>query len=45
MITGDPEEIAQRPKMLLPGVGHFDAAMREIEERGLRDVLDEKALA
>ena len=43
-ITGDPEEIASAPKILLPGVGRFDAAMREIEARGLREVLDRKAL-
>jgi glutamine amidotransferase len=43
-ITGDPGEIAHARKVLLPGVGSFDAAMREIESRGLRDVLDRKAL-
>lgn len=43
-ITGDPGEIARATKVLLPGVGSFDAAMREIAERGLREVLDRKAL-
>ena len=43
-ITGDPAEIARATKILLPGVGHFDAAMRRIEEQGLREVLDQKAL-
>ena len=43
-VTGDADEIASAPKILLPGVGRFDAAMREIEARGLRDVLDRKAL-
>lgn len=43
-ITGDPDEIARAEKVLLPGVGRFDAAMRQIGERGLREVLDRKAL-
>jgi len=43
-ITGDAEAIARAEKILLPGVGHFDAAMRQIDERGLREVLDQKAL-
>jgi glutamine amidotransferase len=43
-ITGDPDEIARAEKVLLPGVGRFDAAMRLIGERGLREVLDRKAL-
>jgi imidazole glycerol-phosphate synthase subunit HisH len=44
VITGDLDAIAAAPKVLLPGVGRFDAAMREIESRGLRPVLDHKAL-
>ena len=43
-ITGDANEIASAPKILLPGVGRFDAAMREIDARGLREVLNRKAL-
>ena len=43
-ITGDAREIARATKVLLPGVGSFDAAMREIANRGLREVLDRKAL-
>ena len=43
-ITGDPDEIARAEKVLLPGVGRFDAAMRQIADRGLREVLDRKAL-
>jgi glutamine amidotransferase len=42
-ITGDADHIARASKVLLPGVGSFDAAMAQIERRGLRDVLDEKA--
>lgn len=43
-ITGDPGEIERADKILLPGVGSFDAAVRQIEERGLKEVLDRKAL-
>lgn len=43
-ITGDPAEIAHASKILLPGVGSFDAAMEQIHVRGLREVLDDKAL-
>jgi imidazole glycerol-phosphate synthase subunit HisH len=44
VVTGDPDEIAAASKVLLPGVGRFDAAMREIGVRGLRGVLDHMAL-
>ena len=44
-ITGDPGAVGEAEKLLLPGVGSFDAAMREIDARGLREVLDRKALA
>jgi glutamine amidotransferase len=44
VITGDLTEIAEASKILLPGVGSFDAAMRRIQERGLRQVLDRKAM-
>jgi imidazole glycerol-phosphate synthase subunit HisH len=43
-ITGDPAQIEEAKKVLLPGVGSFDAAMQQIETRGLREVLDQKAL-
>src|SRR6185369_6157329 len=43
-ITGDAEAIARATKILLPGVGAFDAAMARINESGLRPVLDRKAL-
>jgi glutamine amidotransferase len=38
------ETIGQAARLILPGVGAFDAGMQSIEERGLRQVLDEKAL-
>jgi glutamine amidotransferase len=43
-ITGDPAEIARAEKLLLPGVGAFDAAMEKINDSGLREVLDKKVL-
>ena len=43
-ITGDLERIARAEKILLPGVGAFDNAMLRIDESGLREVLDRKAL-
>lgn len=42
-ITGDKEKIAAAKKILLPGVGAFDAAMERINATGLRELLDHKA--
>lgn len=44
VVTGDPERVRAAQKVLLPGVGAFDAAMTRIEASGLREVLDQKAL-
>src|ERR1035437_6185018 len=44
-VSGSPDEIAAADKLILPGVGCFDGGMRSIEERGLREVLDERVLA
>jgi len=43
VITGNPAQVAQAGKILLPGVGAFDAAMNRINTSGLREVLDRKA--
>jgi glutamine amidotransferase len=43
-ITGDIEKIAAAKKLLLPGVGAFDAAIEKIESSGLREILDKKVL-
>lgn len=43
-VTSDRDRIGRAQKLLLPGVGAFDAAMQKISESGFRDVLDEKAL-
>lgn len=43
-ITGDPAIIAKSTKLLLPGVGAFDAAMQKIADSGLLTVLNKKVL-
>lgn len=42
-ISSDLSEIEDSEKLLLPGVGAFDAAMDRINTSGLRQVLDKKA--
>lgn len=44
LVTSDFKEIASAKKILLPGVGAFDAAMNRIDGLNLRDLLREKAL-
>lgn len=43
-ITGNLDALSRASKLLLPGVGAFDSAMSRINESGIRDVLDRKAL-
>lgn len=43
-ITADLNKISKAKKILLPGVGAFDAAMQHINNEGFREVLDEKVL-
>lgn len=43
-ISSDVKEIETAEKILLPGVGAFDAAIQKIDELGLRSVLVYKAL-
>lgn len=43
-VSNDPEEIRKAEKLLLPGVGAFDAAMQRINEQGFREILDQKVL-
>jgi glutamine amidotransferase len=42
-ITSDPEVIRRASKVILPGVGAFDAGMRRLRELKLDTVLDERA--
>ena len=44
-VTRDAKRIATATKILLPGVGAFDAAMSRIQQYGLREVLDRKVLS
>ncbi len=43
VITGDRKQIQDAEKLILPGVGSFDAAMLNIRERDLYDILEIKA--
>lgn len=43
-ITSDPDRIAAARKLILPGVGAFDHAMTNLEERGLIPVLNREVL-
>jgi glutamine amidotransferase len=43
-VTSDAATVAGASKILLPGVGAFDSAMRRIHDLGLREVLDRKVL-
>ena len=36
-LTSRPEDVASAEKLILPGVGAFDAAMRELDARGLTE--------
>jgi len=41
-ISGDLEVIRRAKKLILPGVGHFATGVKNLNERGLWDVLDKK---
>jgi len=43
ILSADAKEIRAADKIILPGVGAYDAGMANIEQRGLREALDEKA--
>lgn len=44
LISTSVEEIDNAEKLILPGVGAFDHAMKRINESGFREILDKKAL-
>jgi imidazole glycerol-phosphate synthase subunit HisH len=44
-IVSTPDALADANKIILPGVGHFDNAVRKLKTLGLWSVLDEKARA
>jgi len=43
-ITNDLDLISKAEKIILPGVGAFDSAMRRINASGLREILEQKAM-
>ena len=43
-ISADAKEIEQAEKLILPGVGHFDYGMKNLQESGLIEVLNKKVL-
>jgi len=44
-VSENPADILQADRVILPGVGHFDHGMKMLNESGLREALDEFALA
>jgi glutamine amidotransferase len=44
IITSEPSEVVQARKLILPGVGHFDKAMANMNGSPLRTILDQKAI-
>lgn len=44
-VSSDPADLADAPALVLPGVGAFPEAMREIERRGIGEPIRERAAA
>jgi len=44
VVTSDLDELAKADRYVLPGVGAFDVAMRNLNESGMASVLDEQVL-
>lgn len=44
LVVDRPEDIRRADKVILPGIGAFDAPMRRLRELGLLDALNEHAL-
>jgi imidazoleglycerol phosphate synthase glutamine amidotransferase subunit HisH len=44
-ITGDPGTISDARQLIFPGVGAFGPAMNRLNEKGLTEVIREKAAA
>ncbi|MBT3405559.1 imidazole glycerol phosphate synthase subunit HisH [Candidatus Woesearchaeota archaeon] len=44
IISQNPEDIASADKLILPGVGAFGEAMKNINDLGLKKVMDEEVL-
>lgn len=44
VVSSDPMDIKKADKLILPGVGSFDAGMENLESRGLISVLNKRVL-
>lgn len=44
IISSSAEEIAQAEKLILPGVGSFDYGMKNLQQSGLIEILNEKVI-
>jgi len=44
VISGSEENLQQADKIILPGVGHFDAGMRKLKASGLFELLNQRVL-
>lgn len=44
IISNSQEEIEAAKKLILPGVGHFDFGMKNLEERGFIPILNKKVM-
>lgn len=44
VVTRDPAQLEAAERYILPGVGAFDATMRNVEAAGIRTVLDEQVV-
>ena len=44
VITADRSAIETADKLILPGVGSFDAGMKNLNRRGLKDILLQQAM-
>lgn len=44
VVSADPAVVAAADKLILPGVGAFDAAMKAIHDRGLHPVLQRRVI-
>ena len=42
-VSSDPSEIKNASKLILPGVGSFDRAIKQLREKQLEDIIVEKA--
>jgi glutamine amidotransferase len=43
-ISSNPTEIEKATKLILPGVGNFDYGMKKLNESGLNELIEQKAL-